>query len=255
MKVYEYLLERIDEKGFVHLSLIDPDPFKVPLEKAARIAKIAENAGSDAIMVGGSTATVDVEAYVRIIKENVSLPVILFPNDVSGLAPSADAAFFMVLVNSRNRYYLFGAQVLGAIAIRRLGLEPISMAYMVFEPGGTVGFMGDARLIPRNKPEIAVGYALAAEIIGFKTIYLEAGSGAYGPLPPEIIAAVSKSVKIPVIVGGGINKPEEAAQAIAAGASMVVQSTFLERIAYDTDAVEKLSSVIRAMKEASKKKR
>ncbi len=253
MTVYEYLLEKISSKGFAHLSLIDPDPLKISIEKAQRIASIAEEAGSDAIMVGGSTATVDVEEYVKAIKEVSGLPVILFPNDVSGIAPSADAVFFMVLANSRNRYYLFGAQILGAIAIKRLGIEPISMAYLVFEPGGTVGFMGDARLLPRNKPEIAIGYALAAEMIGFKTIYLEAGSGTK-PLPPEIIKAVTRFVKIPVIVGGGINDASSAAIAIKAGASMIVQSSFLEKISEEDSAVEKLRGIIDAMKEASSRR-
>jgi geranylgeranylglyceryl phosphate synthase family protein len=64
--------------------------------------------------------------------------------------------------------------------------------------------------LPRNKPEIAAATSLAAEYLGMKLIYLEAGSGAENSVPDEMIKAVSSVCKVPVIVGGGIKSPNAA---------------------------------------------
>ncbi len=117
------------------------------------------------------------------IKKKTSLPVILFPSSVAGLCENADAVFFMSLLNSRSTSYIVENQAMGAPLILRYGLEPIPMAYIIIEPGGTVGFVGDARLIPRKKPELAGAYALAAKFMGMRLVYLEAGSGADSPVP------------------------------------------------------------------------
>ena len=163
------LLGVLDEYSIVHLTLIDPDPQKQAPKDAARIAVLAEKAGSNGIMVGGSTAFGIIDETLQLIKEQVKIPVILFPGNVSGLSRFADAVFFMSLLNSRNTYWITEVQTLGARYIKEFNLEPISMAYLIVAPGGTAGFVGDARLIPRNKPEIALGYALAAQYMGFRT--------------------------------------------------------------------------------------
>jgi putative glycerol-1-phosphate prenyltransferase len=69
---------------------------------------------------------------------------------------------------------------------------------------------------------------MAAEIMGMKFIYLEAGSGAERPVPDTMIRTVSEGVHIPVIVGGGIRNPDTAARKVEAGASFVVVGNHLE---------------------------
>jgi len=59
-------------------------------------------------------------------------------------------------------------------------------------------------------------------------VYLEAGSGANKPVPPEMISAVSEAVDIPIIVGGGIRKGEELFKAVKAGAKLIVTGTLVE---------------------------
>ncbi|MFC1561322.1 geranylgeranylglyceryl/heptaprenylglyceryl phosphate synthase, partial [Candidatus Latescibacterota bacterium] len=49
------------------------------------------------------------------------------------------------------------------------------------------------------------------------------------PVPDEMISAVSSSVDIPVMVGGGIRTPETVAKKVAAGASFVVVGNHLEK--------------------------
>jgi phosphoglycerol geranylgeranyltransferase len=151
----------------------------------------------------------------------------------------------MSLLNSTNPYWITGAQALGAPVVKKMGIETISMGYLVVEPGGTVGWVGDAKLIPRAKPEIAVAYAMAAEFLGMKLLYLEAGSGAAGPVPKEMITAVKQMTDIIVVVGGGIRTGEDAAEVAAAGADIVVTGTVVENC---SDVENKIREIVDGLK-------
>ncbi|MBS7287956.1 MAG: geranylgeranylglyceryl/heptaprenylglyceryl phosphate synthase [Candidatus Freyarchaeota archaeon] len=252
-RVLNYLLKVRSEEGVVHLTLIDPDPLNQPPEVAGQMAKYVCDAGTDAIMVGGSTAFGILDETIKKIKEATNLPVILFPGNVSGISKLADAIFFMSVLNSRNPYFITKAQALGSFAVKLYGLEPIGMAYLVVEPGGTVGYMSEANLLPRSKPQIAAAYALAAQYMGFKLVYLEAGSGASSHVPNEMISMVSKTIDIPLIVGGGIRTEDDAVDVVEAGADMIVQGTMIEETALK-DKGESLRKVINAAKKAGAKR-
>jgi len=243
MKILEYILEEL-EKSALHFSLIDPD--KQPPEDAGEIASIAENAGSTAIMVGGSTLNdqKQVDDTVKEIKKNSSLPVILFPSGAKFLSKYADAVFFMSLLNSRSPRFIVREQAEGAPVIREYGIEPISMGYIVVEPGMTVGKVGEVDLIKRSDFASAKKYALAAQYFGMSLVYLEAGSGATEAVPNEMIVAVKKVIDIPLIVGGGIREPSTAREKVMAGADIIVTGTALEEIFFE----KKLSSIVKVVK-------
>jgi len=229
-RVEALLRQTAAKRGAGHLTLIDPDS-QSPAQ-AAVMAKAADEGGTDAIMVGGSVGAAGVVLHdtVEKIKEKTDLPVILFPSSVAGLCENADAVFFMSLLNSRTTSYIVENQVLGAPLVLRYGLEPIPMAYVIVEPGGTVGWVGDARLIPRRKPELAAAYALAARFMGMRLVYLEAGSGAESPVPLEMVSAAKKVLgDALLVVGGGIRSGDAAAQLTAAGADLIVTGTAVER--------------------------
>ena len=229
-RIYDYLMNQISEKGALHVSLIDPDVLKQTAKKAGKMAQLADSAGTDAFFVGGSTCFDQgfVDKTIECIKENTSKPVIIFPGSVSGVSPKADAILFMSILNSTNHHFFCGQQALGSFVINMMGLEPIGTAYLIVEPGGTAGWASDAKLLPRTKPEIAAGYALAAKYFGFRLIYLEAGSSANSSVSDELIKMIKKVAELPVIVGGGINDATEARKKIQAGADIIVQGTFLE---------------------------
>jgi len=229
MTVYKKMLDVRGEKGAGYLVLLDPD--KRPVEELVSTAKECEARGVDGLLIGGSLIfSAQFDGVVKSIKASVSIPVILFPGNGRQLSRYADAVLFMSLISGRNPYYLIGEQVLSAPTIQSLGLEPISTGYMLVESGNTtsVEFMSDTRPLPREKPEIAVAHALAAEYLGMKMVYLEAGSGAEYSVPEEMIQAVREAVSIPLIVGGGIRTPDEAQEKVRAGASFVVTGNVLE---------------------------
>ena len=244
MNVYESILER-RQKGPLHMTLLDPDK-QAPAEAAA-LSFEAAAAGTDAIMIGGSTGVTQnkVDATVLAIKEAAKVPVILFPASAANLSPHADALYFMSLLNSRDPRLIIGEQRLAAPVVRAWGLETIPMAYLVVEPGMRAGEVGDAELISRKNPTVAVQYALAAQLLGMKLVYLEAGSGAPEPVPDRLIRAVREAIEIPVVVGGGIRTPEAAKAAIHAGADIVVTGTIVE-VAREGDALRRIIETVKA---------
>jgi phosphoglycerol geranylgeranyltransferase len=226
--VEKYLLEKIEKEGTIHLTLVDPE--KVTPSSASHIAKEAEACNTAAIMVGGSTSfsTSNLDKVTKAVKESVEIPVILFPNNITGISRHADAIWFMSLLNSSDPYFLMGAQVLGAPIIKKFGLEPIPLGYIIVGEGGAVSVVGKAVPIPYNKPELAAAHALAAEYFGMSFIYLEAGSGVGNPVPPNMARVVKNVINLPLIVGGGIRTGEQVKEIVKAGADIVVTGNVLE---------------------------
>jgi phosphoglycerol geranylgeranyltransferase len=242
--VEKYLLDKIRTEGAIHMTLIDPE--KVTPQQASEIVENSNSNGTSAIMVGGSTfiSQTHLDDVVKAIKSTVQIPTILFPNNITGISRHADAIWFMSLLNSTDPYFLIGAQVLGAPLVKKYGLEPIPMAYVIVGEGGTAGIVGKAIPVPYNKPELAAAHALAGQYLGMHFVYLEGGSGAKDPVPPEMIRAVRHYIDIPIIVGGGIRSKEQALAAASAGADVIVTGNVIE----GNDAGRKISEIIEGIK-------
>ena len=243
-RVEEYLLERIKAEGSIHITLIDPE--KVTPTQASRIVEISKASGPSAIMIGGSTfvSQAHLDGVVKAIKRTVKIPTILFPNNITGISRHADAIWFMSLLNSVDPYFLIGAQILGAPLVKKYSLEPISMGYVIVGEGGTAGIVGKAIPVPYNKPELAAAHALAGQYLGMHFLYLEGGSGAKDPVPPEMIRTVKHYIDIPLIVGGGIKTREQALGAASAGADIIVTGNVIE----NGDAKRRVSEIIDGIK-------
>lgn len=229
-KLLAILSEPLLEKRAGFLLLIDPD--KRDESSLLRLVEDATAFGATAILIGGSTMLSNrLDDYARRIKSASHLPVILFPGSVAQLSREADAILYLSLVSGRNPEYLIGHHVISAPLIQQLDIEPISTAYLLIESGRktAVEFMSNTSPIPRHKPEIAAAHALAAEYLGMKLVYLEAGSGADRSVPEEMISLVSKTISIPLVVGGGIRAPEEVRRKVQAGANFVVVGNAFER--------------------------
>lgn len=230
MSIYDQMLATKTSRGAGYLVLVDPDRWS-EAEVESFIRKI-NTSGADGIMVGSSLILGEgAQRKVKRIQETADLPVILFPGNVNQLTPHVDAVFFLSVVSGRNPQFLIGDQVQAAPVVRELGIEPIATAYMLVESGRvtTAEFVSGSKPIPRDKEEIAVAHALAAEYLGFKFIYLEAGSGAEQSVTSQMVQAVCAYTKVPVIVGGGIHTPEVARELVDAGASFIVTGNVLEK--------------------------
>ncbi len=229
MKVYEHLKNIISEKGAGYLVLIDPD--HVESNKLPEFLSYCESAGVDGLLIGGSLMIHgDLKATIATVKEHSKLPVVIFPGSVSQVTPNADAILFISLISGRNAEQLIGKHVLAAPFLKKYDLEPISTGYMLIESGSstTAEYISGSKPIPRNKPEIAAATALAAEYLGMKMVYLEAGSGAEKNVPNEMVKLVSSQISIPLIVGGGIKSAQSAREKVENGAGIIVTGNYFE---------------------------
>lgn len=246
MTVMQNLRDMIAKEGTLHMALIDPD--KQSPEDAGKIAARMLEAGTDAVLIGGSTGVTNenLSSTTLAIKKASGLPVIHFPGSASALSKDVDAILFMSMLNSTDVNWIIGAQVYAAPILKKMGIETIPMGYVIVEPGMKVGEVGKADCIKRDDIKRAVSYALACQMLGMDMVYFEAGSGADRPVPPEMISAIKEAIDIPLIIGGGIRTPEAAAAAREAGADIIVTGTLLEQCSDGS----KLKAVVSAAKGA-----
>ena len=228
-KVESFLKSELKKKNTLLFVLIDSEVSQI--KESSKLAKDVEKIGASAILVGGSSATDQIELaqVVKGIKKGIKIPIILFPGNVTGVVPDADAILFSSLMNSENPYFITQAQALGAPSVLKFGLEPLPTAYLVIGDGTSAWFIGSARGIPFEKPKIAAAYALAAQFLGMRFVYLEAGSGAKTSVTPEMVKTVRRTFNGFLIVGGGIKDVKTAQSLVKAGADALVIGTFLEK--------------------------
>ena len=170
------------------------------------------------------------QSNLKLIKESVNIPVIIFPGGVNQVSPAADAILFLSVISGRNAEHLIGKHIIASPLIKQSGIEPISTGYILVESGVTTTavYMSGSMPVPGNKPEIAAATALAGEYLGMRLIYLEAGSGAVKPVPDEMVKAVAEVCSVPVVVGGGIKNPQTARSKVNNGAQIIVTGNFFE---------------------------
>lgn len=209
--------------------LVDPD--KLSTVELINLVSRIKNSPINYILVGGSLLSTDqMDEYIGLIKQNISIPVIIFPGSVHQISHKADGILFLSLISGRNPEFLIGSQVVAAPLLKKTKLEILSTGYVLVDSGvqTTASYISNTTPLPRNKPDIAVATALASEMIGHKLIYLDGGSGAKLEVPSEMIFAVRKNINIPLIIGGGINTKEKLETAFNSGADLVVIGTAIE---------------------------
>ncbi len=249
-KVEKYIKEKIEKNGAILLSLIDPD--KQPFEEGAKVAEACCESGADIILIGGSLGAqgLILDKTTKMIRERVNVPIVLFNGHVT---PFADALYFMYIMNSRDTYWLSTGQIEVAPAVKKMSIEPIPTGYIILEPGRTVGWLSNANLIPRNKPEIAAATALASEYMGARLVITDSGSGADSPAPVELIRAVKSQLNIPYFYAGGCKTADQARDIVKAGADGIHVGTAFE-IDDPSKVREKVASMSKAIRAAGKER-
>jgi phosphoglycerol geranylgeranyltransferase len=211
--------------------LVDPDKVEDPARLTQLINLASENC-IDYFFVGGSLVTTsNLAQIVRQIKDHVKIPVVLFPGNSMQIEPTADALLFLSLISGRNPELLIGQHVVAAPILRNTKLEVIPTGYMLINSGRitSVAYISNTMPIPDDKYSLAAATAMAGEMLGLQTMYMDAGSGAEKEISAKMIATVRKAIQIPLIVGGGINTSQKALRALEAGADMVVIGNALEK--------------------------
>jgi phosphoglycerol geranylgeranyltransferase len=231
MSILKTLQQKHKERKKSIAVLVDPDKAEDP-GKLSHLINLASENCVDFFFVGGSLVTsANLSEVVKHIKENVSIPVVLFPGNAIQVDASADAILFLSLISGRNPELLIGQHVVAAPILKNTKLEVISTGYMLINSGKitSVAYISNTTPIPDDKYSLAASTAMAGEMLGLQTIYVDAGSGAEKEISQRMIAAVRKSISVPLIVGGGIDSAPKAIAALEAGADMIVVGNALEK--------------------------
>ena len=225
--------------------LLDPD--KIRLKQFEKTLQLAIEAKVDYFFIGGSLIVSDMlDKTLESIKKTCQIPIILFPGNSFQLSYKADALLFLSLISGRNAELLIGKHVVVAPYLKLSPLEIISTGYMLIDGGvpTTVTYMSNTKPIPANKPDIAASTALAGQFLGLKLIFMDAGSGAQNPISIDMIEAVSNTIEIPLIVGGGIKTPEKARENAKSGADLIVVGDAIEK---DPELLTDLADAIHSL--------
>jgi phosphoglycerol geranylgeranyltransferase len=213
--------------------LVLVDPVRISPPKAAELGRAAAQGGAVGVLIGtsfdGSGTTHAVAQAIKAAAPN--LPLALFPGSAAQLTPYVDLVLFLSLVSGRNPQYLIEEHVRAVPFFQRHAIPALSTAYILVDGGRvtSVESVSQTRPLPADKPELAASHARAAQLIGMRAVYLDAGSGAARPVPPSVIAAVRQAVpELPVFVGGGLREPDAARAARQAGADYIVVGSAFE---------------------------
>ncbi|MEL7120469.1 MAG: geranylgeranylglyceryl/heptaprenylglyceryl phosphate synthase [Bacteroidota bacterium] len=223
--------------------LIDPD--KTSVADLPNYLELAQQTQIDFFFIGGSLLVEDrMKPIIQALQMASDIPTIIFPGSPLQICKEADAILLLALLSGRNPELLIGQHVIAAPYLKASQLEVISTAYLLIDGGvpTTASYMSNSTPIPNDKPDIAACTALAAEMLGFKLIYLDAGSGAQKAVPQQMIKEVRNQVDLPMIVGGGIKSPKMAQAALTAGADMIVIGNAIEK---DPKLILEIGKVIR----------
>lgn len=207
--------------------LIDPD--KAAPEYLETI--ISQEEEFDYYFVGGSLISdYKFEEVIEFIKVKGKKPVVLFPGNGIHISRNADAILFLSLLSGRNPEYLVGQQVIAAPKIAAAKIQSIPTSYLLIDGGKltTAAYISNTTPIPSDKPDIAICTALAGQLMGHNTTFLDCGSGAVYSVRLDMLKAVRQKISNTIIVGGGVKTPEEISNLHHAGANIVVVGTALE---------------------------
>lgn len=245
ISIYQNIIKSVSAKEKLLAVLIDPDKFVVT-NTIPFIDKVNDSVATH-VFVGGSTVDKNTtEVLVSEIKKHTTLPIILFPGDVTQITGKADALLFLSLISGRHPEYLIGKHVEAVSKLKQTNLEVIPTGYILIESGKATAVekVTKTKPIPRIDIQNIVDTASAGQLLGMNLIYLEAGSGAEMPLTTNIISQVKAVLHIPLIVGGGVRNKAQLEAIYDAGADVVVIGTAFEE---DESFFEQIKSPLSSM--------
>ena len=241
MHIYNNILKNKAKNKKTFALLIDPD--KQNQKQLLSIIEQAQNTKTDYFFVGGSLLANDsLDLCLNTLKENSTIPIILFPGNAMQVNDKANGILFLSLISGRNAEMLIGKQVITAPILKQSSLEILSTGYILVNSGKptTASYMSNTIPIPHDKNSVAAATAMAGEMLGLKLIFMDGGSGAKNPISEEMIKAVSQCISVPLIIGGGIRSGRKAISNCKAGADIIVVG----------DAIEKNKNLIKEIAEA-----
>ena len=207
------------------------DPEKQYLDSLPILLELLASGVGDIVLIGGSTeAQMNIDDLIIKIKASCPQPVVLFPGHRNQLSRYADLLLLPSIISGESYKYLIGEHIENAKRIKELDISVNSTGYILMKGAKQSSTIRMTDSIPIDPIQLdhLTSISMAAEMIGFNSIYLEAGSGAEIPIDPNIIIELKKAVNIPLIVGGGIDGTAKLNEIASVDPDMVVIGNILE---------------------------
>jgi putative glycerol-1-phosphate prenyltransferase len=127
--IYNEIIQSKAENQKLMAILLDPD--KLILDNLDHlVSKISQSPASHIFIGGSLVENVNIDDLISKIKQNCSLPIVLFPGNPSQISDKADAILFLSLISGRNPDYLIEHQVNAVPLLKQTDLEIISTGYI-----------------------------------------------------------------------------------------------------------------------------
>ncbi|MBD3725182.1 MAG: geranylgeranylglyceryl/heptaprenylglyceryl phosphate synthase, partial [Flavobacteriaceae bacterium] len=134
MSFYHDILQSLQAKRKLLAILLDPE--KIQLDAITSLCEKIKKSPATHVFFGGSTYDGnDFSEIIKRLKQELDLPIFLFPGDYNQISEEADVLLFLSLVSGRNPEYLIGQQIKAVDKLEKSSLEIIPTAYLLIESG------------------------------------------------------------------------------------------------------------------------
>jgi len=209
--------------------LVDPEKFN----HASRLIPIIKESTPDYLFIGGSNSLdpIQIDRCIDSLRQELSIPIVIFPGDNNQWTEKADGLLVLSILQSHNAALISGKLMEVADQISEASFETVSTSYVLIHGGKPSSTELYVKVNPIETEDLDQLRSIfsTSNIMNYQATYLEAGSGAYSPVPTNIIALAKKMMPQQIIlVGGGIRTESDADKAWQNGADIVVIGNHLE---------------------------
>lgn len=187
-----------------HITKLDPDR-KISQRDVDKIV----TSGTDAIMISGTQKITPAKVkHLISMLEKHDVPKILEPSNPQAVFyEEVDAVFVPSVINAMDTEWIIGKHREWVQHFTIPWKKIVPEAYIVLNPKSAVGIVTKSKT-DLNGEEVAAYAKVAENYFNFPIVYIEY-SGTYGD--PEVVKAVSRSLKkATLFYGGGIKSREQA---------------------------------------------
>lgn len=229
---------------------IDPDEY-TPTELMP-VFKHFQSLDISHIAIGGSTVdpTKMQETVDMAVKDYGFYVITYLSNPSAGFLKGfkdKTAIYWASFFNTENQFFIKDSLVMASLFIKNKNLEPLPTAY-VFDDRKYIGsatWITRATPVPREKPELSLAIAKAAEYLGIRFYIMAGGSGSPYCPPPSHITKLRKYSDLFLIPTSGIKTVDEVNLMFDSGADAIHVGQAIEQ--------ENGLNLLTKMVEASKK--
>lgn len=212
------------------------DPERVGADSFHKVLKQISDIGVTHISIGSSLVVPALfQQMIDVAVKDFDFSVVTYPTNsavcfLKGVRDKT-AVYWMSVLNAENPFYLKDALIMNSSIIADSEFEPIPTAYVFDDRGApkTASWLARTVPVPRDKPEISLAIALAAQYLGMRIYIMASGSGSKLIPPVSHLDLLSKKTNLFLIPTSGIATASDAEEMFKHNADSIHVGTALEK--------------------------